>query len=155
MVKIILNIIESIIQSLKFIKVKNLISKEKEKQFKNKPKKNISKKIERDINKLDNKKYFEKIILENDECENEDIGKFKEKKKTSSKALTNKEKEDSLENIEEFEIREEPDSKSEKIGTIKKGDNYKELKSVPHWLKISFEGKKGYLSKIAANKMKS
>lgn len=153
MVKVLLNILDKIIQKFKYARVRNAIKKEKHfgdrrkiKIKKQKPKKD----------KLKNVKYFEKYISGNDK--NKDIEKNHKKSEKAKpldlKVHKNIDKKEDNEDIEEFEIREKPDSKSEKIGTIRKGDKYKKLKSVPFWLEISFNGKKGYLSKIAANKMK-
>ena len=155
MMKLILNIIESLIQSLKFNRIKKSLRKERNKT---RIIKKSSEEAEIDFynDELEEKKYFKTVISKGVLEEKDDKKTSKVKKNTNSdKSNRNNKKieEKKIEDIESFDIREEPDSKSKKIGTIKKDAKYKKLKSVPHWIKISYADKEGYLSKISANKM--
>lgn len=155
MMKLILNIIESLIQSLKFNRIKKSLRKERNNT---RIIKKSSEEAEIDFynDELEEKKYFKTVISKDVLEEKDDKKTSKVKKNTNSdKSNRNNKKieEKKIEDIESFDIREEPDSKSKKIGTIKKDAKYKKLKSVPHWIKISYADKEGYLSKISANKM--
>lgn len=155
MMKLILNIIESLIQSLKFNRIKKSLRKERNNT---RIIKKSSEEAEIDFynDELEEKKYFKTVISKGVLEEKDDKKTSKVKKNTNSdKSNRNNKKieEKKIEDIESFDIREEPDSKSKKIGTIKKDAKYKKLKSVPHWIKISYADKEGYLSKISANKM--
>ena len=155
MMKLILNIIESLIQSLKFNRIKKSLRKERNNT---RIIKKSSEEAEIDFynDELEEKKYFKIVISKGVLEEKDDKKTSKVKKNTNSdKSNRNNKKieEKKIEDIESFDIREEPDSKSKKIGTIKKDAKYKKLKSVPHWIKISYADKEGYLSKISANKM--
>lgn len=177
MIRLILNIIEKLIQSFKFKRIKRSLKKQSKKlRTIKKPLEGSEKDLHND--ELEEQKYFSAVISKEMPKDKDDKEKAKTKKKSTSnnsndnkkienKKIENKKIEDEKikdekikdekdnKDIESFDIRKEPDSKSRKIGTIKKDAKYKKLKSVPHWIKISYNGKEGYLSKISANKMDS